>query len=85
MAKFCAEMGMQLSIVKTLVLSTGPIGRAWRVGNSDDYLEEFLVTIYLGVNVQFQGQHTLRREKDIISIARRYAYSIFSLTRAGLD
>ena len=27
----------------------------------------------------------LKREKDVVNIARRYAFSILSVTRAGLD
>ena len=51
----------------------------------EDTLEESLVAKYLGVNIQLRGRCILNREKDVVSAAHRYAHSIMSLTRAGLD
>ena len=83
--QFCTSMKMVLSVSKSFVLTTGDHGKKWRIGNSDDTLEESLVAKYLGVNIQLRGRCILNREKDVVSSARRYAHSIMSLTRAGLD
>ena len=40
---------------------------------------------YLGVNIQFRGRHTLKWEQDIISNAKKYAFSVLSITRSELD
>ena len=82
---FCKDMRMTLSVSKTFVLTTGPRARTWKIGDSGETLQETLVAKYLGVNIQLRGRHTLKREQDIISTARRYAFSILSITRAGLD
>ena len=66
-------------------MSTGPVDRSWRIGKTDDYLEESLLAKYLGINLQLRGRNILKHEQDIVKIARRYAFSILSLTRAGLD
>ena len=83
--QFCSSMKMTLSVGKSFVLTTGDPGKKWRIGNSEDTLEESLTAKYLGVNIQLRGRCILRREKDVVSSARRYAHSIMSLTRAGLD
>ena len=44
-----------------------------------------VVAKYLGINIQVRGRHILQREKDIVSTAKRYAFSILGMTRAGLD
>ena len=83
--QFCTSMKMVLSVSKSFVLTTGDQGKKWRIGDSDDTLEESLVAKYLGVNIKLRGRCILHREKDVVSSARRYAHSIMSLTRAGLD
>ena len=82
---FCKDMRMTLSVSKTFVLTTGPRARTWKIGDSGETLQETLVAKYLGVNIQLRGRHTLKREQDIISTARKYAFLILSITRAGLD
>ena len=44
-----------------------------------------MVAKYLGINIQVRGRHILQQEKDIVSTAKRYAFSILGMTRAGLD
>ena len=83
--KFCKDMDMSLSVSKTFMLTTGDKGRSWRIGKSEEYLEETLTAKYLGINIRVRGRHMLQREKDIVSTARRHAHAIMSLTRAGLD
>ena len=83
--KFCRDMSMNLSVSKTFVLSNGPKNRKWKIGESGDYLQETLIAKYLGINIQLRGRNTICREKDIVSLARRYAHTILSITRAGLD
>ena len=67
------------------IQSNGPKNRRWKIGESGDYLQETLIAKYLGINIQLRGRNTIRREKDIVSSARRYAHTILSITRAGLD
>ena len=82
---FCREMRMTLAVSKTYVLSTGPKDRMWKAGDFGETLHETLSAKYLGINLQLQGRFTLKREKDVINIAQSYAFSILSVTRAGLD
>ena len=83
--KYCKETRMSLSVAKTFVLSTGKAGRSWNIGQTGDTLQESMLAKYLGVNIQLRGKCTVRKEKDVISGARRIAHSIMSLTRANLD
>jgi len=83
--RFCSKMSMTLSVSKTFVLTTGPKDKTWKIGDSGEELKETLVAKYLGINLQLRGRHTLGREQDITGIARRYAHTILSITRGGLD
>ena len=67
------------------VLTTGPRGTEFKVGNSGKKLEKTMTAKYLGIKIRVRGKHLLDREKDVIASARRFAYSIFSLSRKGLD
>jgi len=83
--KFCKDMHMLLAVSKTFVLTTGPRNRVWRVRGAVEDIRETLMAKYLGVKIQVRGRHLLHREKDMVATARRFAHSIMSLTRAGLD
>ena len=82
---FCRDMRMVLAVSKTYLLTNGPRNRSWKVGDSGETLQETMVAKYLGINIQVRGRHILKREKDIVATAKRYAFSILGLTRAGLD
>ena len=82
---FCRDMRMVLAVSKTYLLTNGPRTRVWKVGDSGGTLQETVVAKYLGINIQVRGRHILQREKDIVSTAKRYAFSILGMTRAGLD
>ena len=77
--RFCNDMRMQFSVEKTHILTTGPKDKWWRVD------KETLAAKYLGVEVQLRGRNTMRREKELVNIARRTSHAILSLTRTGLD
>ena len=69
--QFCLSMKMTLTVGKSFVLTTGDPGKKWRIGNSEDTLEESLTAKYLGVNIQLRGRCILRRVKDVVTAARR--------------
>ena len=46
--KFCKDIDMSLSESKTFMLTTGEKGQSWRIGTSEEYLEETLTAKYLG-------------------------------------
>ena len=78
-ARFCSQMKLELSVEKTVILTRGPLDRSWKVGDTEDFKEEeSLVAKCLGINIRLQGRNTIKREKDMVNIARRSAYSILS-------
>ena len=78
-------MRMVLDVSKTYLQTNGPRNRSWKVGDSGETLQKTMVAKYLSINIQVRGRHILKREKDIVATAKRYAFSILGLTRAGLD
>ena len=53
-------MKMTLSVGKSFVLTTEDHGKKWSIGDSEDTLEESLITKYQGVNIQLRGTCILR-------------------------
>ena len=85
-SRFCHGVYMKLSVDKTVVLSNGTQGQAWRIEPGVPDLESNLVGRYLGVDLQVKGRNLVKpREERMVGVAQKYANTIMGVTRAGLD
>ena len=85
-SRFCHGVYMKLSVEKTIILSNGAQGQAWKIEPGMADLEAHLVGKYLGVDVQVRGRNLVKpREERMVCVAQKYANTIMGVTRAGLD
>ena len=85
-SRFCHGVYMKLSVEKTIILSNGTQGQAWKIEPGTPDLESNLVGKYLGVELQVKGRNLVKpREDCMVCVAQKYANTIMGVTRSGLD
>ena len=72
------------TVEKSIILSNGTQGQAWKVEPGMPDLEANLVGKYLGVDLQVKGRNLVKpREERMVCVAQKYANTIMGVTRSS--
>ena len=83
-SRFCHGVYMKLSVKKTIILSNGTQGQAWKIEPGTPDLESNLVGKYLGVELQVKGRNLVKlREERMVCVKIRYHGSHKIWTRSN--
>ena len=70
-SRFCHGEYMKLSVEKTIILSNGTQGQAWKIEPGMPDLEANLVGKYLGVDLKVKGRNLVKpREERMVCVAQ---------------